>query len=84
MAMTSSALKDLSDQNSVGTRLGATSTELIGFYGVTTCVTRQTVTGSISSGALASSSGYSPQQLGLGERDVCCVKNSLRGNSRRL
>jgi hypothetical protein len=65
MAMTSSALKDLSDQNSVGTRLGATSTELIGFYGVTTCVTRQTVTGSISSGALASSVATALSNLGL-------------------
>jgi hypothetical protein len=42
MAMTSSAMRDLSDQNVVGTRLGTTSSDLIGFYGVTTCVARQT------------------------------------------
>lgn len=65
MAMTSSALKDLSDQNTIGTRLGVTSTELIGFYGVTTCVTRQTVSGSISSGALASSMATAMSNLGL-------------------
>lgn len=65
MAMTSSAMKDLSDQNSIGTRLGVTSTELIGFYGVTTCVTRQTVSGSISSGALASSMATAMSNLGL-------------------
>lgn len=65
MAMTSSALKDLSDQNTIGTRLGVTSTELIGFYGVTTCVTRQTVSGSISSGALASSMATALSNLGL-------------------
>ena len=65
MATTSQAFKDLSDQNQVGTRLGVTSTELIGFYGVTTCVARQAVSGSISSGALSSSLANALAQLGL-------------------
>ncbi len=65
MATTSQAFKDLSDQNQVGTRLGVTSTELIGFYGVTTCVIRPTVGGSMTSGALASSVASALQTLGL-------------------
>ena len=65
MATTSAAIRELSDQNSQGTRLGATSTDLIGFYGVTTCVAKPTVTGSISSGALASSLAIALNNLGL-------------------
>lgn len=42
MATTSSAMRDLSDQNTVGTRLGTTSSDLICFYGATTAVVRQT------------------------------------------
>ncbi len=37
-------LRDLSDQNSQGTRLGVTSTDLICFYGVTTGVAASTMT----------------------------------------
>lgn len=58
-------MKDLSDQNSVGTRMGVTSSELLAFYGVTTGVTRQTVSGSISSGALASSMATALSNLGF-------------------
>ena len=65
MATTSAAIRELSDQNSQGTRLGATSTDLIGFYGVTTCVAKPTVTGSISSGALASSLCAQLSSMGL-------------------
>lgn len=65
MATTSAALRDLSDQNSQGTRLGTTSTDKIGFCGVTTCVGRRTVSGSISSGALASSVAQALSDLGL-------------------
>jgi len=38
---------------------------LIGFYGVTTCTARQAVSGSISSGALASSLANAMSTLGL-------------------
>ena len=65
MAITSAAIRDLSDQNSQGTRLGVTSTDLIGFYGVTTCSVRLAVTGSISSGALASSLAQAMSTLGM-------------------
>ena len=65
MATTSSAMRDLSDQNSVGTRLGTTSSDLIGFYGVTTAVVRPITGGSMTSGALASSVAYALAQLGL-------------------
>jgi hypothetical protein len=37
------AIRDLSDQNSQGTRLGATSTDLICFYGATTALAQSTV-----------------------------------------
>lgn len=65
MATTSAALKDLSDQNSQGTRLGTTSSDKICFYGVTTATARQAVSGSISSGALASSLAFAMSTLGL-------------------
>ena len=52
-----SLLRDLSDQNSQGTRLGTASTDLICFYGATTAVAQSTVVvGTLSSGASASSS----------------------------
>ena len=65
MATTSAAIRDLSDQNSQGTRLGVTSTDLIGFYGVTTCAIMPTVGGSMTSGALASSLAFQLAKLGL-------------------
>ena len=65
MATTSQAVKQLSDQNSQGTVLGAASTDLIGFYGVTTGATKQAVSGSISSGALASSLCTALSTMGL-------------------
>lgn len=65
MAITTSTFKDLSDQNAVGTRMGTTSSDLICFYGATTAVAKRTVTGSISSGALASSVAQALSDLGL-------------------
>ena len=65
MATTSNAMRDLSDQNSQGTRLGTTSSDLIGFYGVTTCIARPVVGGSMTSGALASSLAFQLAAAGL-------------------
>ena len=49
MPITSRAIRQLSDQNSIGTILGASSTDLIGFYGLTTGVAQVAVGGSLSS-----------------------------------
>lgn len=65
MATTSQAVKQLSDANSQGTVMGQSSTDLIGFYGLTTGVAKATVTGSMSSGALASSLAIALRNLGL-------------------
>lgn len=42
MATTSAAVRQLSDGNSQGTVLGRSTSDLIGFYGVTTGASRQT------------------------------------------
>ena len=47
----SNAVRQLSDGNSQGTVLGRSSTDLIGFYGVTTPVAQATVTSIASTGA---------------------------------
>lgn len=70
MASTSTAFKELTDANSVGTRYGQTSTEPLGFYGVTTCVPQfvfstGVLSQSISSGALASTLVVALNRLGL-------------------
>lgn len=65
MATTSAAVKQLSDLNSQGTVLGQSSTDKIGFYGVTSGIVRPNVTGSMSSGALASSLAIQLMNLGL-------------------
>jgi hypothetical protein len=44
MATTSAAVRQLSDGNSQGTVLGRSSTDKIGFYGVTSGVARQVAT----------------------------------------
>lgn len=49
MATTSRAVRQLSDQNSIGTILGASSTDVIGFYGLTTGVAQIAIGGSLSS-----------------------------------
>ena len=69
MATTSSAQRQLSDGNTVGTILGQTVSDPIGFYGVTTAVTQYVVSTaimqSVSSGALASSIAVALTRLGL-------------------
>ena len=59
------AAKQLSDQNSQGTILGASTTDKIGFYGVATPVAQQNASGSLSSGAFASSVANALIALGL-------------------
>ena len=67
----SNAARQLSDGNSQGTNMGQSSSDLIGFYAVTTNVARQGLTGSSfaslsqSSGALASSLAIALNNLGL-------------------
>ena len=66
MATTSSAFRQLSDGNLVGTLLGISTTDLIGFYGVTTATAQPNSNGqSISSGALSSSLAFQLNKLGL-------------------
>ena len=70
MATTSTAFRQLSDGNAVGTLLGQTNVDLIGFYGVTTAVPQFSFsTGvlmqSISSGALASTLAFALNRMGL-------------------
>ncbi len=66
MATTSSAQRQLSDGNSQGTVLGQSTTDLIGFYGVTSAVAQQSANGlSFSSGALASTLAFALNRLGL-------------------
>ena len=61
----SAAVRQLSDQNSQGTVLGASSTDLIGFYGVTP-IARPAMTGSISSNVVVSTIVKLLNDLGLG------------------
>ena len=69
MATTSTAFRQLSDGNSVGTLLGISAADLIGFYGVTTAVAQFTVSTavsqSISSGALASTIAFQLNRMGF-------------------
>jgi hypothetical protein len=70
MALSSSnAVRQLSDGNSQGTVLGKSSTDTIGFYGVTTPVAQfslsTTAQQSLSSGALVSSIAIVLNNLGL-------------------
>lgn len=64
MPTTSTAFRELSDQNQVGTRLGTTSSDLICFLGATTAVARQTwattaaTLGSPGSSQTASTGGF--------------------------
>lgn len=59
------AARQLSDQNSQGTIMGASTTDLIGFYGVATPVKQANISGSVSSGTLASSIANALVALGL-------------------
>ena len=68
MATTSSALRQLSDGNSIGTSLGTSTSDVISFYGTTAvnCFQLSTATMvSVSSGALASSIAIALIRLGL-------------------
>ena len=66
MPLTSSnAARQLSDANSLGTILGQSATDKIGFYGVTTTVAQTITGGSLSSGALTSNVIYAINALGL-------------------
>ena len=73
MPTTSSAFRQLSDQSVPGTLLGASTSDLIGFYGVTTAVPRSavnfaTLTNVLTSGtpgALMSSIAMTLGSLGL-------------------
>ena len=75
MPTTSTAFRQLSDFNSVGTILGISSSDLIGFYGVTSAAAKagtialgsgsSFATLSTSSGALASSIAIVLNNLGL-------------------
>lgn len=59
------AARQLSDQNSQGTILGASTTDKIGFYGVATPVSQQAVGGSLSSGTFLSTVANALVALGL-------------------
>ena len=61
----SNAVRQLSDQNPLGTILGASATDVIGFYGLTQGVPRAVVGGSITTGTLASSLAFALNALGL-------------------
>ena len=66
MPVTSTAFRQLSDGNAVGTILGISTSDLIGFYGVTTASARIGLGGlSLSSGAAASTAIAALQTLGL-------------------
>lgn len=75
MASTSTAFRQLSDGNAVGTILGINAADLIGFYGVATAVSKVGTVAlgsgssfaslSQSSGALASSIAIALNNLGL-------------------
>lgn len=55
MPTTSRAVRQLSDQNSIGTILGTSSTDVIGFYGLTTGVAQIAIGGSLTTGTFVSS-----------------------------
>ena len=66
----SNASRQLSDGNSLGTVLGQSSADTIGFYGATTCQAQFSfstgvLTQSVSSGALASTLAYALHRMGL-------------------
>ncbi len=67
MATTSKAPRQLSDQNSQGTSMGASTTDLIGFYGVTAVAKSGVAFATLSSstGPLISSIAIALNALGL-------------------
>lgn len=68
MPTTSTAFRQLTDQSTPGTLFGATTTDVIGFWGVTSGTQKSTVnfaTLSQSSGALSSSIAIALNALGI-------------------
>lgn len=66
MPLTSSnAVRQLSDQNPLGTILGASTSDVIGFYGLTQGITRPNLSGIISTGAVVSTIVAALHNLGL-------------------
>ena len=59
------AQRQLSDGNTVGTVLGQSSTDLIGFYGVTTGTIKLGIGGSLTTGTFVSSLANALSALGL-------------------
>lgn len=64
MAVSSAAVRQLSDGNSQGTSLGQSAADLISFYNATP-VAKQVVGGSLSSGAYTSSLATALTRLGF-------------------
>ncbi len=57
------AVKQLSDGNSQGTVMGVSSTDLLGFYGLSTAIAQSTITGSVT---LAGASAQAATSTGGG------------------
>jgi len=67
MALSSSnAVRQLSDGNTIGTILGQSSTDLIGFYGITSGVARVAVGGALSSSGTMMISSIASALINLG------------------
>lgn len=65
MPTTSRAVRQLSDANAIGTILGASSSDGIGFYGLTTGVAQIAIGGSLTTGTFVSSLANALATLGL-------------------
>ena len=66
MPLTSSvAVRQLSDGNTIGTVLGQSSTDVIGFYGMTSGVAKIGIGGSLTTGTFVSSLANALSALGL-------------------
>jgi len=66
MALSSSnAVRQLSDGNSIGTVFGQSSTDVIGFYGLTSGVARIAIGGSLTTGTFTSTLANALVSLGL-------------------
>lgn len=61
----SNAVRQLSDGNSIGTIFGQSSTDVIGFYGVTSGVARVAIGGSLTTGTFVSSLANALASYGL-------------------
>ena len=61
----SNATRQLSDGNSIGTIMGQSSTDVIGFYGITSGVARIAIGGSLTTGTFVSSLANALAAYGL-------------------